>query len=193
MKKNTYCLLIILVMLCACRSTDYYNITDRYEVISSTKEEEFVRFRPYVSEDSITMKFRVYEVDNELNILLDSVIKLTNEFYMEKTGRYVENNFSFLVQKMSRDSASIVIENVPVGSQQFNYGWHKNIFFYKGACFFCDGLYTNRLFKKTRKYFTFRCVDPRRFFANDLSTHPYCIWQYLYVNKRIQYVYSGKW
>lgn len=99
----------------------------------------------------------------------------------------------FLVQKMSRDSASIVIENVPVGSQQFNYGWHKNIFFYKGVCFFCDGLYTNRLFKKTRKYFTFRCVDPRRFFANDLSTHPYCIWQYLYVNKRIQYVYSGKW
>ncbi len=104
-------------MLCACRSTDYYNIADRYEVISSTKEEEFVRFRPYVSEDSITMKFRVYEVDNELNILLDSVIKLTNEFYMEKTGGYVENNFSFLVQKMSRDSASIVIENVPVGSQ----------------------------------------------------------------------------
>ena len=79
------------------------------------------------------MKFRVYEVDNELNILLDSVIKLTNEFYMEKTGRCVENNF------------------------------------------------------------TFRCVDPRRFFANDLATHPYCIWQYLYVNKRIQYVYSGKW
>lgn len=36
MKKNTYCLLI---MLCACRSTDYYNITDRYEVISSTKED----------------------------------------------------------------------------------------------------------------------------------------------------------
>ena len=93
MKKNTYCLLIILVMLCACRSTAYYNITDRYEVISSTKEEEFVRFRPYVSEDSITMKFRVYEVDDELNVLLDSVIKLTNEFYMEKTGRYEENNF----------------------------------------------------------------------------------------------------
>ena len=116
MNKNTYCLLIILVMLCACRSTDYYNIADRYEVISSTKEEEFVRFWPYVSEDSITMKFRVYEVDNELNILLDSVIKLTNEFYMEKTGRCVENNF------------------------------------------------------------TFRCVDSRRFFANDLATHPYCIW-----------------
>ena len=48
-----------------------------------------------MSEDSITMKFRVYEVDNELNILLDSVIKLTNEFYMEKTGRCVENNFTF--------------------------------------------------------------------------------------------------
>ena len=37
-----------------------------------------------MSEDSITMKFRVYEVDNELNILLDSVIKLTNEFLWRK-------------------------------------------------------------------------------------------------------------
>lgn len=83
-------------MLCACRSTAYYNITDRYEVISSTKEEEFVRFRPYVSEDSITMKFRVYEVDDELNVLLDSVIKLTNEFYMEKREGMWKIIFLFL-------------------------------------------------------------------------------------------------
>lgn len=116
-----------------------------------------IRFRPYTAKDSITVNLKIYEINQKLNTLLDSLIIAVEE--CPKFQNRV-NDFSYLAY-FDGSKILICIGNIP--GRHANYGEYNGLFLYKGYSFYCDGILPESFFSFKNEYVKIRCVDPKKF------------------------------
>lgn len=162
--KHLFYILIILSLFCSCRS--YV---------------EIIKLRAYTAKDSITVNLKLYEVNQRLNPILDSLIIAVEE--CPKFQNTV-NDFSYIAYPVE-NKILIYIGNIP--GRHANYGRRDGLFYYKGYSFYCDGILPESFFSFKNEYVEIRCVDPEKYILDmvpDRGGNSY--WWYDYENGELK-------
>ena len=165
--KHSFSILFILSLLCllSCRSGF----------------ETTIKFQRYTAKDSITVRLKLYEANQKLNPLLDSLI-----FMVEECPEFQNtiNDFSYLAF-YEGSNLRVSIENNP--GRHANYGEDEGLFFRKGYAFYCEGIMPEAFFTFKNEYVEIRCVNPKKFILDMIPNRgKESYWSYIYENNELR-------
>lgn len=163
---------------------------------------EVVKLKPYKAKDFIIKELDVYEPEEQLFPVLDSII-IKAEECPEYQNRKEKLTFSISFDKGSFLGPEEEQNNPLLGisvryylARLSNYRWTEGVFNYKGYDFYVNGVSVGILLKKTDKTFSIECIDPEKYqfdilYRGDRDMY----WWYRYKHGKlvnIQYGYCPK-
>lgn len=158
---------------------------------------EVVKFRSYKAKDYINIDVAVYELDEQLYPILDSIIVKAEEC-PQYQGLKTKIAFSFSFYEKTREDSltSELCVSAVYSPRFFNYAqWTKGVFYYKNYDFYInnDVLFLDTLMRKTNRIVSIKCIDPEKY---ELGMHyrgdKDMYWWYKYENDQftnLQYGY----
>lgn len=171
MKYSFYTLIVLSLLFC-------YSCRSRFETT--------IKFRKYTAKDSITINLKLYEANQKLNPLLDSLI-----FMVEECPEFQNmlNDFSYTAF-YDGSQLRVAIGNIP--GRHSNYGERNGLFFHKGYAFYCEGIMPKAFFTFKNEYVEIRCLNPKKFILDMIPNRgKSSYWWYVYENNELKNIESA--
>lgn len=176
--KKCYSLVLISFLLYACGNKT--KSADVSEFLFSFEAETIPFPFQYDPSDSIQVKLEVYEVNDKLYLLLDSIIGSVS-----RCPHFKDEKIGFLFSHYDEGVNSLMeIENIDM--YFYNPAKCHGVFFYKDYTFFCINNFMNGFFEHTKRYIIFKGVKPEKYFTemDDRSSY----WRYIYENNSFKII-----